>query len=99
MAEDVTPAVVTGQRVSPATVVGTIYNGPDGIETGWAQQSSLSAESELPEAGSIGGLGPFPTRVGVNFDALLHKLGVPPAPNLTGPAYGLLPARYPPSWG
>ena len=99
VAEDITPAVVTGQRVSPATVIGTMYNGPDGIETGWAQQSSLSAESELPEAGGIGGLGPFPTRVGVDFDELLHTLGAPPAPNLTDPPSGILPARYPPSWG
>ena len=99
VAEDVTPAVVTGQRVTPTTVIGTMYNGPDGIETGWAQQSSLSAESELPEAGGIGGLGPFPTRVGVNFDELLTTLGVPAAPNLADAPYGLLPARYPPRWG
>ncbi len=99
VAEDVTPAVSVGQRVTPATVIATMYNGPDGIETGWAQATSVSAESELPEAGGIGGLGPFPTRVGVNFDELLHMLGVPAAPNLYDTAYGLLPARYPPSWG
>ncbi|HEY6275392.1 MAG TPA: M23 family metallopeptidase [Streptosporangiaceae bacterium] len=98
VAEDVTPAVVVGQRVSPSTVIGTMWNGGDGIETGWAQSTGLSSESELPEAGGIGGLGPFPTRVGVNFDELLQSLGVPAAPNRYQTAYGLLPAGYPASW-
>ena len=96
--EDITPAVTTGQHVSSTTVVGTMFDGGDGIETGWAQSTGLSAESELPEAGSIAGLGPFPTRVGVNFDSLLQSLGVPGAPNRTQLAFGLLPASYPASW-
>lgn len=98
VAEDITPSVSVGQRVSPSTVVGTMFDGGDGIETGWAQLSSLSAESELPEAGAIGGLGPFPTRLGVSFDRLLHVLGVPAAPNSTQREYGLLPPGYPASW-
>ena len=98
VAEDITPAVTVGQRVLPSTVIGTMFDGGDGIETGWAQSTGLSAESELPEAGSIAGLGPFPTRVGVNFDELLQSLGVPGAPNRTQLAFGLLPASYPASW-
>ena len=98
VAEDILPAVVPGQRVSAATVLGTMYDGGDGIETGWAQATGLSAESELPQAGSIGGLGPFPTRVGANFDELLQSLGVPAAPNRAQPLHGLLPAGYPASW-
>jgi hypothetical protein len=84
--------------VSPSTVIGTKFAGGDGIETGWAQPTGLSAESELPQAGGIGGSGPFPTRIGVNFDELLQSLGVPAAPNQTQTAYGLLPAGYPASW-
>jgi hypothetical protein len=98
VAEDIIPAVVAGQRVSAGTVLGTMYDGGDGIETGWAQPTGLSAESELPQAGSIGGLGPFPTRVGVNFDELLQSLGVAAAPNRAQPPHGLLPAGYPASW-
>jgi hypothetical protein len=98
VAEDITPAVVTGQRVSPSTVLGTMFDGGDGIETGWAQPTGDSAASELAEAGGIAGLGPFPTRIGVNFDQLLQSLGVPAAPNRTQPASGLLPAGYPASW-
>jgi murein DD-endopeptidase MepM/ murein hydrolase activator NlpD len=98
VAEDITPAVTVGQRVSPSTVIGTMFDGSDGIETGWAQPTGLSAESELPQAGGIAGLGPFPTRIGVNFDELLQLLGVPAAPNRTQLAHGLLPAGYPASW-
>jgi hypothetical protein len=76
-----------------------MFDGGDGIETGWAQPTGLSAESELPQAGSIGGLGPFPTRIGVNFDGLLQSLGVPGAPNRAQPSHGILPAGYPASWG
>jgi len=98
VAEDITPAVTVGQHVSPSTVIGTMFEGGDGIETGWAQQTGLSAESELPEAGGIGGLGPFPTRIGLNFDELLQSMGVRGAPNRAQPAHGLLPADYPASW-
>jgi murein DD-endopeptidase MepM/ murein hydrolase activator NlpD len=99
VAEDIIPAVAAGQRVSPSTVIGTMFNGGDGIETGWAQPTGLSAESELPQAGGIGGLGPFPTRIGVNFEELLQSVGVPAAPNRAQPWHGLLPAGYPASWG
>src|SRR5690348_5282542 len=98
VAEDIVPAVIVGQRVSASTVLGTMFEGGDGIETGWAQPTSLSAESELPEAGGIGGLGPFPTRIGVNFDELLQSLGVRAAPNRNQPPHGLLPVGYPASW-
>jgi hypothetical protein len=99
LAEDVTPAVQTGQRVSPTTVIANMFNGGDGIETGWAQPTGVSAESELPEAGGIGGGGPFPTQIGANFDALLQLLGVPAAPNAGQSSFGLLPANYPTTWG
>ena len=98
LAEDVTPTVQIGQHVTAATVIARMWNGGDGIETGWAQATGLSAESELPEAGGIGGGGPFPTMVGLNFDLLLQLLGVPAAPNAGGAAYGVLPAKYPARW-
>jgi hypothetical protein len=98
LAEDVTPTVRVGQHVAASTVIARMWNGGDGIETGWAQATGVSAESELPEAGGIGGGGPFPTMVGINFDQLLQLLGVPAAPNAGGPAYGILPAKYPARW-
>jgi hypothetical protein len=96
LAEDVTPTVQVGQHVSSATVIGTMFAGGDGIETGWAQQNGLSAESQLVEAGGVGGNGPFPTMIGLSFEELLQSLGVPIAPNRTQAPYGLLPPGYPP---
>ena len=96
LAEDVSPVVQVGQHVSSASVIANMYAGGDGIETGWAQQSGLSAESQLAEAGSVGGNGPFPTRIGLSFEELLQSVGVPAAPNRDQFPYGLLPANYPP---
>ena len=96
VAEDVTPTVQAGQHVSSATVIASMYNGGDGIETGWAAaQTSLTAESQMPEAGGIGAGGPFPTMVGLSFDGLLQSLGVPASPGAGTSGYGTLPAGYP----
>jgi murein DD-endopeptidase MepM/ murein hydrolase activator NlpD len=98
LAEDVTPTVQVGQKVTPDTVIGHMFNGSDGIETGWAMLDSASSESELPEAGGIGGPGPFPTAIGMSFEDLLRALGVPAANNLGEPASGLVPSRYQIDW-
>jgi|GEM_PF-1869792 len=98
LAEDVTPTVQVGQKVTPHTVIGHMFNGSDGIETGWAMLDSASSESELPEAGGIGGAGPFPTAIGMNFETLLRALGVPAANNFGQPTSGLVPSRYQIDW-
>lgn len=98
VAEDVRPAVTVGERVTSSTVIATMFDGGDGIETGWAQPDGASAESQLPVAGGISGGGPFPTRIGVNFDDLLQALGVPAGPNAGQAPYGLLPPNYPAGW-
>lgn len=95
VAEDITPTVQIGQRVTASTVVGDMFEGGDGIETGWSQPGGGNAESQLTVAGGIGGGGPFPTMVGLNFDELLGTLGVPAAPNRYQQASGILPANYP----
>jgi murein DD-endopeptidase MepM/ murein hydrolase activator NlpD len=100
VAEDVTPTVQVGDQVTSSTVIAQMYNGADGIETGWATPDSSTAESQLAVAGGIGGDGPFPTEVGLSFDALLVALGAPAAPNdvpvMSG--YGLLPSNIPAQW-
>jgi len=97
LAEDVTPAVHAGQHVSSATVIASMSDAGDGIETGWAMPDGASAESQLPVAGGISGGGPFPTRIGLSFEELLQSLGVPAASNRTQAPFGLLPANYPAS--
>ncbi len=98
VAEDVTPAVQVGQKVTSSTVIANMFNGSAGIETGWAMPDGLSAESQLPVAGGVSGGGPFPTEVGLNFDSLLQTLGVPAGPNYGESGYGTLPSNYPTSW-
>jgi hypothetical protein len=98
VAEDVQPTVSVGEKVTPTTEIANMFNGSDGIETGWAMPDSSSAESQLAVAGGISGGGPFPTAVGLNFDELLQALGVPAAPNAGQSPYGLLPPSYPTSW-
>ena len=95
VAEDVKPAVQVGQEVSSSTVIANMFDGGAGIETGWAQPDGASAESQLAVAGAISGNGPFPTRVGLNFDELLQALGVPEGSNAAQPASGVLPPDYP----
>ena len=98
VAEDITPDVQVGQTVTSSTVIATMSNGGAGIETGWAMPDGSSAESQLPEAGGISGGGPFPTEVGLNFEALLQTLGVPAGPNRSDPPNGTLPQNYPTNW-
>jgi hypothetical protein len=98
LAEDVIPTVQVGQKVTPHTEIGHMTGGPYGIETGWAMLDSASSESELQEAGGIGGAGPFPTAIGMNFEYLLQALGVPAAPNSGALPAGLVPSRYQIDW-
>jgi hypothetical protein len=95
VAEDVTPAVQAGQHVTSSTVIANMFNGGDGIETGWAMADGASSESEMPEAGGISGGGPFPTMIGLSFEGLLHSLGVPAGNNAGASGFGTLPPNYP----
>jgi hypothetical protein len=95
VAEDVKPTVEVGQKVTSSTVIANMFNGGDGIEAGWATSDSSTAESQMAAAGGIGGNGPFPTIVGLSFEAVLESVGVPAAPNANEPGNGLLPAGYP----
>jgi len=97
VAEDVQPTVNVGAVVTSSTVIATMYNGGVGIETGWAMPDGASSESEMSEAGGIGGGGPFPTMVGLSFENLLRSLGVPASPGAGGSGYGTLPSPYPPA--
>jgi len=95
VAEDVKPAVQAGQHVTSATVIADMFNGGDGIETGWAMPDGASAESQLPAAGGISGGGPFPTMIGLSFENLLQSLGVPAGNNRSQSGFGVLPPNYP----
>jgi hypothetical protein len=99
IAEDVRPAVEVGQHVTSSSVVANMFVGGAGIETGWAMPDGSSAESQMPGAGAISGGGPFPTRIGLNFDSMLMSLGVPAGFGYTqSGGFGTVPSNYPARW-
>ncbi len=90
-AEDIQPSVQVGEQVSPTTVLGTMYEGPDGIETGWADSAGNGATMAYV-AGQFTGANA--TAYGANFSQLLAALGAPPGvPN--GTPAGSLPSNWP----
>jgi len=89
-AEDINVDVSVGQYVTPNTVLGTLYNGPDGIETGWA--SPLIGETMAMQYGQF--YGSNSTAFGYNFSQLLQSLGAPGGVLQNSPT-GSLPAGWP----
>ena len=90
-AEDIYPRVQVGQSVNAQTVIGEIYEGPDGIETGWAQPSG----DGLTMAGASGQYGGGnSTAFGYNFSRFLSSLGGNGGV-LQGGASGALPSGWP----
>lgn len=78
VAEDVTPTVHVGQKVTPNTVVGR-FNQLGGIETGWAgigDQTLAWAQNESDKTGTDPGA--WSTEDGVTFSNLMAALGAPP---------------------
>lgn len=96
VAEDITPTVREGQQVSAGEQIATFHASGTGLETGWASGVGTSTLSSLPSAGGIQAGGPFPTKVGINFDQLLVSLGVKPSPGINDSGSGANPGL--PSW-
>ena len=90
-AEDINVDVSVGQSVTPNTVLGTLYNGPDGIETGWADGSALG-ETMAMSYGQF--YGSNTTAFGYNFSQLLASLGAPGGVVQNSPT-GSLPGGLP----
>jgi murein DD-endopeptidase MepM/ murein hydrolase activator NlpD len=91
-AEDIDPAVQVGETVGPSTVLGQVYEGPDGIETGWADPSALG----LTMAAASGQFdGSNSTAFGYNFSQLLVSLGAPGGILQNNPPTGSVPQGWP----
>ena len=90
-AEDIEPSVQVGDTVTADTVLGHVYAGPDGIETGWADGSSLP-DTMARTYGQFDGSNA--TAFGSNFSQLLQSVGAPGGIE-TGPASGTLPPSWP----
>ena len=91
-AEDIDPMVTVGQSVTAGTVLGTMYEGPDGIETGWADPSG-DGTSMASDAGQFSGANS--TAFGANASELLASLGAPPGIAQNDPPTGVLPPGWP----
>ena len=92
VAEDLEPTVSVGQTVTAATVVGTMYEGPDGIETGWADPSG-DGVTMARDYGQFNGNNS--TAFGANFSQMLASLGAPPGVLENNPPTGSLPPNWP----
>lgn len=90
-AEDIEPSVQVGATVTSNTVIGHMYAGPDGIETGWANGSRLP-DTMARTYGQFDGSNS--SAFGYNFSQLLQSVGAPGGiPN--GRPNGVLPASWP----
>lgn len=91
-AEDIQPQVSAGQTVDANTVLGQLYGGPDGIETGWADCNALG-NTMARTYGQYGGGNS--TAFGANFSQLLQAVGAPGGVLQNNPPTGSLPAGWP----
>ena len=90
-AEDISPSVQVGDRVSANTVIGQMYAGPDGIELGWGDGSAIG-NTMARTYGQFNG--PNSTAFGANFSQLLQSVGAPGGVMQSNPT-GSLPAGWP----
>jgi murein DD-endopeptidase MepM/ murein hydrolase activator NlpD len=90
-AEDIDPQVSVGQQVTADTVIGEVYAGPTGIETGWADGSA--GDTMAAAYGQYNGGNT--TAFGYNYSQLLNSLGSPGGIAQNDPPTGSLPANWP----
>jgi murein DD-endopeptidase MepM/ murein hydrolase activator NlpD len=90
VAEDLIPRVSVGESVNTDTVLGTMYGGPNGIETGWADGGQGDTMAMIE--GQFNGYNS--TAFGLNFSQLLESLGAPGGV-LEGGVVGGLPPNWP----
>jgi murein DD-endopeptidase MepM/ murein hydrolase activator NlpD len=91
-AEDIAPSVQVGDTVNANTILGLMYPGPDGIETGWGDSVTIGytmAHTYRQFDGTN------TTAYGANFSQLLVTLGAPGGVPQNNPPTGSLPRDWP----
>jgi murein DD-endopeptidase MepM/ murein hydrolase activator NlpD len=91
-AEDIAPTVHVGDTVTAGTVLGLVYVGPDGIETGWGDPAVIG-NTLAGDTGQFDGANT--TAFGANFSEFLHWLGAPAGIPQNDPPTGTLPRNWP----
>lgn len=96
VAESVRATVKVGQHVRAGQVIAMMYNGPSGIETGWATgQGDQPLALTLHQQNPGGDPGAWTSAAGLSFDRFLVSLGTPSGIPQGSQAHGKMPARYP----
>jgi murein DD-endopeptidase MepM/ murein hydrolase activator NlpD len=95
VAESVRATVRIGQHVQAGQQIANMFNGPSGIETGWAtgsgdQPLALTLHQQAP--GDPGG---WTSAAGLSFDRVLVSVGAPSGIPQGTQVHGKMPARYP----
>ena len=96
VAESVRATVKVGQHVQAGQQVANMFNGPSGIETGWAtgqgdEPLALTLHQENPH----GDPGAWTTAAGLSFDRLLVSVGVISGIPQGTQVHGKMPPGYP----
>jgi len=95
-AEDITPTVQPGQTVTAGEPLGQMFQGPDGIETGWSVGTGgTTLAASLGEQDPVGNPGDWSSAAGASASRLLQSLGAPPGVMQPGGPHGTMPAGYP----
>ena len=96
LAEDVRPGVHVGDHVEAGQPIARMYNGPAGIETGWAagrgDQPLASALNQENKKGDPGG---WTSAAGLSFDRVLVSTGAPSGIPQGTKVHGSMPGGYP----
>jgi murein DD-endopeptidase MepM/ murein hydrolase activator NlpD len=96
VAENVKPRVRVGDRVRAGQVIGVMYSGPAGIETGWAAgQGDQPLAAALGQQNKNGDPGAWTSASGLSFDRLLISTGAPSGIPQGTKVHGKMPAQYP----
>jgi hypothetical protein len=100
-AEDITPYVSVGQKVTAGQRIAFAYGGGSGIEVGWAAAPGTGLTMAVVSGQAAKGLaqgdpGKYTTAFGLSMSNLIKSLGGPPG-IVHGPVQGKVPAHYPTS--
>ncbi len=95
-AEDITPTVQIGQTVVAGAPLGQMFEGPDGIETGWSVgDGGTTLAARLGQIPTTGDPGRWSSAAGASASHLLQSLGAPAGVMQPGGPHGTMPAGYP----
>jgi hypothetical protein len=95
-AEDITPTVRPGQTVTAGEPLGQMFQGSDGIETGWSVGTGGTTLAEsLGQQAPAGDPGDWSSAAGASASRLLQSLGTPPGVMQPGGPHGTMLAGYP----